>query len=151
MADFKFNLLTHSPEKKDVVSAALGDTPDNLFRSAEDFGKAVKMGSQSNYVLCAADDEIEGFVDTVRGDTVNDGFSFGGVARGGRYEAVIGAGQGLTTAAKLLDLVVADAQAAPGVKGTAVVKTGTPSHQKWRIINVMGDGFEGSKVILEKV
>jgi len=140
MADFNFNLLTHSPETKDVVSAALGDTANNAFLHTQDFGKAVRMGTQSNYVLCVADDEIEGFIDSVRGDTVNEGFSFGGVSRGGRHQAKVGGGQG-GTAIKPLDLVVADDQEAPGTQGEATVKTGSPSTHKWRVINVMGDGL----------
>jgi len=149
MAEFKFNLLTHSPETKRVVSTALGAAAGEGWGD-KDRHKAVKMGTNSNHVLCAADDEIEAFVDTVRGDTVNEGFSFGGVSRGGRHEAKIGPGQGTTTAAKVLDYVVADAQIAVGTEGVAQVKTGTPTTHKWRIVQLMGDGFEGSTVILER-
>lgn len=150
MADFKFGLLTHSPDVKDVISSALGDTADNKFRSAEDFGKAVKMGAKSNHILCATGDEIEGFIDSVRGDTVNDGYSFGGVARGGRFPAKIGPNQGATAAA-VLDLVVADDQAEAGTKGDALVRTGEPTKKLWRIISMSGDGTEGTSVVLEKV
>lgn len=150
MADFDFNLLTHSPSEKRVISTALGAAAGEGFLHKEDFGKAVKMGALANHVLCGADDEIEGFIDSVRGDTVNDGFSFGGVSRGGRHQAVIGAGQGGVTAAVVLDYVVGDVQAVAGVEGPAVVKTGAPTTHKWRIINLMGDGFAGSTVILER-
>lgn len=148
MADFRFNLLTHSPDEKRVVSTALGDTPDNLFRSAMDFGKAVKMGPNSNHVLCAADDEIEAFIDSVRGDTVNEGYSFGGVSRGGRHEAVVGPAQ--VEAIVALDYVVADAQVAAGEKGTALVKKGTPTKHRWRVVQVIGNGLPGSKLVLER-
>lgn len=149
MAEFNFNLLTHSPETKRVVSTALGDEPTNKFLHAKDFGKAVKMGDKSNHVLCAAGDEIEAFIDSVRGDTVNEGYSFGGVSRGGRHEAKIGPGQG-TTPAKVLDYVVADDQAPAGEKGYGMVKTGSPTIHRWRIVRLMGDGLEGSTVVLER-
>lgn len=149
MADFAFNLLTHSPSEKRVISTALGAAAGEGFRHKEDFGKAVKMGTASNHVLCGADDEIEGFIDSVRGDTVNDGFSFGGVSRGGRHEAKIGANQGVTPMA-VLDLVVADVQAAAGTAGDAQVKTGVPTTHKWRVINIMGTGVTGDTVILER-
>lgn len=149
MAEFKFNLLTHSPETKRVVSTALGAAADEGWGD-KDRGKAVKMGPAANHLLCAADDEIEAFVDTVRGDTVNDGFSFGGVSRGGRHEAKIGPGQGTTTAAEVLDYVVADAQPAVGTDAIAQVKTGSPTKHRWRIVQLMGDGFEGSTVVLER-
>lgn len=149
MAEFKFNMLTHSPETKRVVSTALGESAGEGWGD-KDRGKAVKMGAVSNHALCAADDEIEAFVDTVRGDTVNEGFSFGGVSRGGRHGAKIGPGQGDETAAKALDYVVADAQIDVGTAGVAQVKTGTPTTHKWRIVQLMGDGFEGSTVILER-
>jgi hypothetical protein len=149
MADFRFNLLTHSADEKRVISTALGATADNAFRSAEDFGKAVKMGDAHNHVLCVEGDEIEAFIDSVRGDTVNEGFSFGGVSRGGRHPATVGENQGATPVA-LLDYVVADAQAAPGTQGDARVKTGTPTIHRWRVVQVIGDGLAGSKVILER-
>ena len=150
MADFRFNLLTHSADEKRVISTALGATADGAFRHAEDFGKAVKMGSAHNHVLCVGGDEIEGFIDSVRGDTVNDGYSFGGVSRGGRHSAEVGANQGATPVA-MLDLVVADTQAAAGTAGKAQVKTGAPTTFLWRVIQVIGDGLTGSTVILERV
>lgn len=148
MADFRFNLRTHSPDVLRVISTALGDTPDNKFRTETDFNKAVKMGNKSNHVICAADDEIEGFIDTVKGNTVNDGYSFGGVRRGGTAEAVVGPNQAAPIVP--LDYVVADTQEAAGVKGNAMVKKGTPTRHRWRVINVIGDGMPGSKVILER-
>lgn len=149
MADFRFNLLTHSADEKRVISTALGASAAENFLHKEDFGKAVKMGSAHNHVLCEADDEIEAFIDSVRGDTVNDGFSFGGVSRGGRHPATVGANQG-ATAVKVLDYVVADTQAAAGTDGTAQVKTGAPTIHRWRVVQVIGDGLTGSTVILER-
>lgn len=165
---FHFGTLTHSPEVLDIISTCLGTGPDDQYTDKE-VGKAAKMSTDANHVVCAADDEIEAFIDSIDdGGTENEGYSFGGVARGGRHLAVIGAGQGETTAAKLLDLVVADDQPEIGTKqiapgkapgeagpdaGVAVVKTGSPETHKWRIVHIYngGDGFEGTLVCLEKV
>ncbi len=164
---FHFGTLTHSPEVLDIISTCLGTGPNGQYTDKE-VGKAAKMSTDANHVVCAADDEIEAFIDSIDdGGTENEGFTFGGVARGGRHLALIGAGQGTTTAASLLDLVVADAQPAIGTKltasgkgpgeagpdaGVAVVKTGTPTTHKWRIVHIYagGDGFEGTLVCLEK-
>lgn len=150
MADFSFNLRTHSPDILDVVSSALGSAPDNKFRHDKDRGKAVKLAGEGTHDICAGGDEIVGFIDSVKGITVNDGYSFGGVRRGGTAEAVVGANQG-TTAMAVGDLVVADDQEAAGVDGTAKVKTGAPTRRLWEVISVKGDGKPGSRVILERV
>jgi hypothetical protein len=151
MADFAFNLLTHSPERLNVISTRLGATA----ALADRFGdkerkKAVKLGANSNHVLCVEGDEIEGFVDSIEAAT-EGGYSFGGVARcnrGFRVEAKIGANQGATPAA-LDDLVVADAQLAIGTAGMPVVKTGTPTRHLWRILALRGTGVAGDTVVLE--
>lgn len=149
MADHRFNLRTHSPDILDVVSTALGSDGLNKFGSDTDVGKAVTLAGEGTHELAVADGEITGFIDTVKGITVNDGNSFGGVQRGGTREAVVGANQ--ATPMKVGDLVVADEQAAAGVKGTAQVKTGTPAIYKWVVLSVQGDGTAGTKVVLERV
>lgn len=164
MADFRFNPRTHSPDILDVVSSALGNDGLNKFTTETDTGKAVKLAGEGYHDLCADGDEITGFIDSVKGDTVNNGNSFGGVKRGGTHTAILGAGQ--ATAAKVGDLVVADVQEAAGVKPTdsrinvsgfgytdiyARVKTGAPTLYKWQVIRVIGDGTEGSVVHLERL
>jgi len=149
MADFKFQVLTHSPERLNVISTKLG--PDaNTKYTDKDKLKAVKMGPVGNHVLCSAGDEIEGFIDNVDPATAG-GFSFGGVARGNRgfrVKAQVGTGQG-ATAMKVGDLVVADAQLPVGTPGLPQVKTGTPSIHVYRVMTVFGDGLPGSEVVLE--
>lgn len=164
---FHFGTLTHSPEVLDIISTCLGTGPSDQY-SDKEVGKAAKMGAEANHVVCVTGDEIEAFIDSIDdGGTENEGFTFGGVARGGRHLAVIGSDQG-GTAAKLLDLVVASDQPAVGTKvtapgkasgeagpdaGVAVVKTGSPTTHKWRIVHIYngGDGTEGTLVCLEKV
>lgn len=149
MADFEFNVLTHSPERLNVISSRLGPNPATKYTD-KDVKKPVKLGTSANHVICVAGDEIQGFIDSVDAAT-NGGYSFGGVARcnrGTRVEAVIGATQGATPA-KLDDLVVADDQLAVGTKGLPRVKTGNPARHMWRIINVRGTGATGTVVVLE--
>lgn len=154
MANFGFNLLTHSPERLNVISTRLGASAGLVDRFTDkDVGKAVKLGANSNHVLCENGDEIQAFVDNIDSGGTNGGYSFGGVTRGNRgvrMPAQIGANQG-ATAAKLDDLVVADDQLAVGNKdaGAAQVRTGTPAINKWRILAMDGDGTAGTKVILE--
>lgn len=145
---FQFTPLTTTPAELDITSAAIGD---NTQQAGSDFdiGKAVKMGDDQNYVLCAASDEIEGFINTVSPQTVNDGFSFGGIQRRKRIMAQVGAGQGATAMA-VLDYVVADDQVAFGTKGFAQVKTGTPTTYLWRVLRVDGAGAVGDMALLER-
>lgn len=162
---FHFGTLTHSPEKLDVISTCLGTGGTDLYTDTER-GKAVKMGTAANHVLCVGGDEIEAIIDSIdAGGTENEGYSFGGVARHGRHLAVIGANQ--VGNAALLDLVVADDQAAVGTatlasatapgtadpsKGVATVKTGTPTVHLWRIVHIYanGDGTAGTLVCIER-
>lgn len=149
MADFAFQVLTHSPERLNVISSKLG--PDAATKYTDkDKRKAVKLGPVGNHVLCVAGDELEGFIDSVEPAT-SGGFSFGGVARGNRgfrVEAQVGAGQG-ATAMKVGDFVVADAQLPVGTAGLPQVKTGAPETHKYRVMTVRGTGTAGDTVVLE--
>lgn len=148
MNQFDFNVLTHSPERLNVISAKLG--PDIATKySDKDKKKAAKAQAGGRYVLCADGDDIEGFIDSVEAAT-QDGFSFGGVARGNvgyRVEAQVAAG-----AANVVfgDLVVAGAQLAIGTKGLAQVKKGAPAVHKYRVLRLT-TGAPGTTVLLEKV
>ena len=149
MADFKFQVLTHSPERLNVISSKLGPDANTKYTDL-DKKKAVKLGAHGNHVLCVAGDEIEGFIDSVDAATAG-GFSFGGVARsnrGFRVEAQVGAGQGATSLA-VGDLVVADNQLAVGTKGLPQVKAGAPVHHVYRVLTVNGTGAVGDVVVLE--
>lgn len=145
---FQFAPLTTTPAELDITSAAIGDDTQQA-SSDFDIGKAVKLGADQNYVLCVEGNEIEGFINTVSPQTVNDGYSFGGIQRRKRIMAEVGANQGATAMA-VLDYVVADAQVAFGTKGIAQVKTGTPTKHLWRVLRVDGDGTTGTMVLLER-
>lgn len=157
MTTFVFTELVPSAK---VVSAALGANSSGKFADV-DVGKAVKLGTANNYVLCAAGNDIDGFVNTIEPFTVNDGFSFGGVLMEGRIYAKVASDQGGTPMA-VGDYVVAGAPTAlgtadtgvagtePGTAGMGRVKTGAPTRRFWRCIRIVtGTGVAGDVVLLE--
>ena len=149
MNQFDFNLLTHSPERLNVISAKLGPNIATKY-SDLDKKKAVKAQAGGRYVLCSDGDDLDGFIDSVEAAT-QDGFSFGGVARGNvgyRIEAQVAAS--VVTPLVFGDLVVAAAQLAVGTKGLAQVKKGTPAIHKYRVLRLT-TGAAGTTVLLEKV
>lgn len=148
-SNFKFSPLVDAATALFTISAALGDT---TYKFADnDRGKPVKLAGANNYIFTAAGDEIEAFVETVEPATVNQGYSFGTVRKGGRVYAKVGANQGATAMA-VRDLVVADVQSANGAGDNyAKVKTGTPTTFKWRVISRDGNGTAGTIVLLERV
>lgn len=149
MTDFVFSTLVNDPLAQ-IESAALGVDANNKLTD-NDLGKAVKLAANQNFVLCGANDEIDGFLNTVEPFTVNGGFAFGGVQRNRRVQATVGANQGATPMA-VGDLVVSDVQAAIDTAGGAVVKTGAPTTNLWRCLRIVsGAGAAGSVVLLERV
>lgn len=136
---FTFRTLTHSPERLNVISAKLGATEREGFKTGTDVGKPMAMGTiPGTFAIAAAGAEIEGFLDNVDAGGTTDGFDFGGVAcgnRGLRYHAEI------EGAANLFDLVVAGDNATAGeanASGLGKVKVGEPKLHIWRIIDIAG-------------
>lgn len=135
------------------TSAALGTTSPAWTKA--EVGKAVKMGAAQNYIAVANNDPIEGFVTSVEPFTVNQGYAFGGVQRGGRVQAEVGA----TFTCAVLDIVVAAAPVAVGTAGRAMVRPHTVTsnisnagYYQWRVIRIIsGSGSAGSVVLLERV
>ncbi len=163
MTDFVYNEKV-TDAIKDTVSAALGSAAAQGY-SSNDLGKPVKMGTANNYVLCADGDPIEGFVAAIEPFTVNQGFAFGAVQRGGRKLAEVAAGATVT----ILGTVIAGAQTAAGTVSTGAdalpkVKPATATAAAddgaltdaglytWRVIRfVTGTGAAGQTVLLERV
>jgi len=165
MSTFTFNPKVNDPFA-DVVDAALGAASGDGWGSKE-VGKAVKLGSANNYVLCADGDEIEGFVVAIEPNTVNEGFGFGAVQRNGRTQAKLAAG---VSGAAVGNYVVAGTQEAVGFQtagnrplvkpGTAAAQAGltpfafterTPNTFMWRIVRLLTNGNAGSIVVIERV
>lgn len=164
MSTFRFNVKVADPFA-DITDAALGTASQGW--GNEEVGKAVKMSTANNYILCTNGDEIEGFVVGVEPVTVNGGVSFGSVQRNGRIQAELASG---VTGATVGMFVVAAAQEAVGTQvnsNRALVKPGaaasqsgttpfavterTPNTFMWRIIRLLTDGEAGSVVVLERV
>lgn len=160
MAKFQFAVLTDNPERKNVITAKLGARAGNATElkaglgeySDAEINKAVKIGPVSNYLLCAAGDEIDGVIDNIDSGGTEDGFTLGGVARcnaGQRYEAEVGTGSAQLAVG---DLVVAAAQKAVGTPGLLQVQKGTPTLHVWRVMRIItGTGVVGNKVLIEKL
>lgn len=161
MAKFAFAVLTNDPNRLNVISTKLGSRAGNATELKAGLGeysdaeikKAVKLGTQSNYVLCADGDELDAFIDNIDSGGTEDGFTFGGVARGNagqRHEVQVATG--VVAALVIGDLVVAGAQLPVGTKGLAQVKKGTPELHKYRVMRILtGTGVAGDKVLIEKV
>lgn len=163
MATFTFSELTEDPLAQ-IESVALGAGSNEY--DSDDVGKAVKLSGANTAVLCVEGDEIEGFITSVEGNTVNSGYSFGSIKRNRRMLAEVGANQSGNIT--LYGLVVADAQAAAGTAGIAKVKDGTAASQSgttpfaytertpntflWRVIRIVsGTGATGDTVLLERI
>ena len=134
----------------ELFSTALGVNAAGKFVS-QDLTKAVKLGPNSNYILCSIGDQVDGFVKAIEPFTVNDGFSFGGVQLEGRVTAKIGV-QGATPMA-VGDLIVAGVQVALGTESLGVVITGAgvAGKESWKCIRIItGTGVAGDSVLLER-
>ena len=150
MTVFHFTPLVNDPLAR-IESAALGADAANPMTD-NDVGKAVTLaaGAGANYVLATASAEIDGFVSSLMPDTVNSGWSWGGVQRSGRIKAAVGASQVGTLVVG--EYVVADTQVALNTAGLAQVQQGTPTIHLWRVIrNITGTGVTGDEVLLERV
>lgn len=150
MTVFHFTPLVNDPLAR-IESAALGADADNPMTD-NDVGKAVTLaaGAGANFILAAADAEIDGFVSNIMPDTVNGGWSWGGVQRSGRVKAQVGAGEAGTLIVG--EYAVADTQTTLNTAGLAQVKQGTPSIHLWRCIRIItGTGATGDQVLLERV
>lgn len=148
MTDFAFTELVDVSSAR-TISTALGGGTGSQFGN-NDLKKPVKLSTANNYVLCATTDEIEGFVESVEPNTVNGGYSFGGVKTAGRMIAKVGAAQVGTLT--IGEFAVA---ATPSALGTAdaypLVIQGTPATFKWRVIRIIsGTGVAGDLVLLER-
>lgn len=105
-----------------VISSPLGDTTGARL-AQNDVGKAVKFQNGTGNVagtleaiLCSINDNIEGFVSSINPDTVNEGYSFGGVQVLGQFEVEVG-----VSAVAVGDLIELGSQAAIGVVGVPQV------------------------------
>lgn len=160
---FNYGLLTHSPERLNVISTKLGTGSDTY--TDVDVGKAVKFGGVGAMVVATAGAEIEGFIDNIDAGGTVDGHTFGGVARcnrGARFKAaIVPASTKVVTANS--SYVVAAAQEAVGTamaNGAPLVQLSASDGTTvsgWRVMaiegdvaSVTGDGTTVTTVIIER-
>lgn len=153
MTVFKRGLKTGMSDLKDGEALAAADQKVGM----GDVGKLFKLGPVS-FLLCEADDLIDGQLESLREFTVNDGFPFGTIKRGWRLEASVKA----ANTAVVGKLVVAEAQAALGdTNGVAdpstkalikIAADQAATKSKWKIYEVLGDATQANcKVVIERL
>lgn len=122
-----------------------------------ELNKPVKLVGDSQYNLCAAGDQIEGFIGAVEGYTADD-FSIGSVQNCDRKRVTLDGLQatpGVGTCA-VGDYVVAGTAVAKGTALTAPPKvckatTQTGMYFAWRIVSLEGTGAVGQYAVIERV
>lgn len=148
--------------------AALGGATTKGLFSDKDFGKPLKLSSDSTYDVCADGDEIEEIFEALASQqtTVNGGYQIGTIRDDGTHRAIVGSGTVVVGT-----IVVAAAQAAIGVSnspagkpttfyakvkapGTGVADTAAQKAVtfKWRVVSILtGSGSVGDEVLIERV
>ena len=121
-----------------------------------EIGKSVKLVGDSQYNLCAAGDQIEGFITAVESYTADD-YSIGSVNDEGRKRVMLDGLQATpgTGTIAIGDYVVSGTAVA---KGTAVgvqkvckATTQTGMYFAWRVVSLEGTGAVGQYAVIERV
>ena len=123
-----------------------------------EIGKPVKLIGDSLFNLCAAGDQIEGFITAVEGYTADD-FSIGSVMNENRKRVILDGLQATpgTGTVAVGDFVVAGTATAKGTALTAqcpkVCKatTQTGMYFAWRVVSLEGTGAVGQYAVIERV
>ena len=122
-----------------------------------EIGKPVKMVGDSQYGLCAAGDQIEGYIAAVETYTADD-FSIGSVQFEGRKRVTLDGLQATpgTGTCAIGDYVVAGTAVAKGTALTVPMKvckatTQTGMYFAWRIVSLEGTGAVGQIAVIERV
>lgn len=115
------------------------------------------MAGDSQYNLCAAGDQIEGFITAVETYTADD-FSIGSVQFEGRKRVTLDGLQATpgTGTCAVGDYVVAGTAVAKGTALTVPPKvckatTQTGMYFAWRIVSLEGTGAVGQIAVIERV
>lgn len=176
MTAFKRDVSTSLPVGA-VISSPLGDSIATKLVQA-DVNKAVRfkagaggLAGTFEAVLCGSGETIDGFVTSVEPNTVNDGFSFGGVQIQGQALAEVGNSTvvigdmvqiesqaalgtaGVPRVIKRVAVVVNDASAAAVAVDVIALFESERKVTNWRCTQVLtGDGTAaGDSILLERV
>lgn len=157
MAKFKFGVLINPHAF--MKTARLGGTTTPLLK--EDNDKLVKLAGDSQYDLCAAGDEIEGYVVVADAIAPQDGFKLGTICdhRDTRMRVTLDGVQATpgTGAVALGDYVVAGAVVARGTSLSGaypkVCKATDQAGQKfkWRVVSLDGTTAVGQTAVIERI
>lgn len=122
-----------------------------------ELNKTVKLVADSQYNLCAAGDQIEGFLNAVEGYTADD-FSIGSIQECDRKRVTLDGIQATpgTGTCAVGDYVVAGTAVAKGTALTVPPKvckatTQTGMYFAWRIVSLEGTGAVGQFAVIERV
>ena len=122
-----------------------------------EIGKPVKLVGDSQYGLCAAGDQIEGYIAAVETYTADD-FSIGSVQLEGRKRVTLDGLQATpgTGTCAVGDYVVAGTAVAKGTALTVPMKvckatTQTGMYFAWRIVSLEGTGAVGQIAVIERI
>ena len=122
-----------------------------------EIGKPVKLVGDSQYGLCAAGDQIEGYIAAVETYTADD-FSIGSVQFEGRKRVTLDGLQSTpgTGTCAIGDYCVAGTAVAKGTALTVPPKvckatTQTGMYFAWRIVSLEGTGAVGQIAVIERV
>lgn len=152
----KFKLSPVIGTEADTVRLGSASGSANYFTDIE-IGKPVKLAGDSQYNLCAAGDQIEGFVNSVEGAPADD-FSIGGIITEGRVRVTLDGLQATpgTGTIAVGDYVVAGTAVAKGTALSGYPKvckatTQTGMYFAWRVVSLDGTTAVGQTAVIERV
>lgn len=160
MSRSHFIVPTAPTEASMTVRLGAGNAAVNRFDLKEQ-GKAVKLVGESQYDLCAAGDEIEGFVTSVEAAPQN-GWSIGGITLEDLRWATADGLQGTpgTGAIAVGDYVLAGTITAKGTALTQYAKVTKATTQatvkaspfNWRVVSLgpVGTGAVGTAIVIKR-
>lgn len=161
MAKFQFTELIL--QMNEIITARLGAAATAAGNLTDyEQNKIVKLAGDSQYNLCAAGNEIEGFINSIQGATL-DGWTIGSVQVGGRKEVLCDGAQATVGSAGALSVgqyVVTGTVVAKGTDLTTAPKVASATTQAtikngpfaWRVVSLgsAGTGAIGTTAIIEK-
>ena len=127
----------------------------------KEVGKAVKLVGDSRYDLCAAGDNIEGFINSLEPATLDD-YSLGSVQVGDRKEVTadgleVSAGTGTIAVGDYVNMGTAVAKDTALTVPNKVTKATTQANVSgspfaWRVVSLgsAGTGAVGTDILIEK-
>lgn len=154
MAKFQMKELVGTELKTARLGAGSGSAN---YVDDKEIGKPVKLVGDSQFNLCAAGDQIEGFIGAVETYTADD-FSIGSVQTDGRKRVTLDGLQATpgTGVCAVGDYVVAGTAVAKGTALTVPPKvckatTQTGMYYAWRIVSLEGTGAVGQIAVIERI